>query len=741
MIGRNARKSSLTAKITIICVGITFLTTLLLSVVFIGNARGIIQEQATAGTMDNIHALRDQLLSRFNEWGTLVSLTATAMPSMIAETPVDGPALQNLFRRNVGVQTDAMRLYVSSNVNWLEPDGFTIIYPHVNLPPTWVNTERPWFLTAKANPRRVGYTEPYVDAASGQLAISVTKNVYDDSGRDIGIVVADFGLAFMTEMLKEKVTMDGHMIFLINRQGLFVTHDNMDSLLRDDFFNEFGLGHYRNSVLGRPSFLSMEGDFFIYSELIPLVDWILVSIIPTAVIFAEMNRFVLHMTLIGIALVVAAAIVSILFTHKKLTVPFRSIKSAAASLVGMDFSVDIKKTENDEMGDIQDAMIGIRDNLKKGIEDMQSSHARDVSRQREQRAAFENRMQAILDASPIVSSIFDEAGNVVEVNKEVEHMFGIPDRQAYVKNYNRFLPKRQPDGSDSLQKNTEMLQKCMRDGNVRYEWTYLHSDGSHVPTEKIMNRITIDGKPHAIAFSRDLREYYREREKEKALQGKIQDMMKQLNDHVEEQVSSVTASSAATEQMIANIQSVTDTLSKNAESVRELQGASVAGHTSLNGVASDIQGIARESESLLEINAVMQSIASQTNLLSMNAAIEAAHAGESGRGFAVVADEIRKLAESSSQQSKTIGGVLKSIKGSIDKITMSTGIVMDKFRAIEDVVKTVAVQEDNIRNAMEEQGQGSKQILQAVSSVNDVTHKVKDAARRMVETSKENVRV
>ena len=427
------------------------------------------------------------------------------------------------------------------------------------------------------------------------------------------------------------------------------------------------------------------------------------------------------------------------FITRSILVPVRGIEHVADALSKMDFTIDIQKTEVDEIGDIQDELINIRDNLKKGIEDMQNTHAEDVRLQQEQRAAFEDRMHTILDASPIVSAIFDADGNIVDVNKEVENMFGIPDRQAYLNDYNRFLPKHQPDGSDSIQKSTEMLRKCIKEGSNRYEWTYLHSDGSQVPTEEIVHRISIDGKPHAITYSRDLREYYRERERERVLQGKIQAMMEQLNMHVEEQAASVTTSSAASEQMIANIQSVTDTLSKNSRNVKELQEASVAGHTSLSEVATDIQGIARESESLLEINAVMQNIASQTNLLSMNAAIEAAHAGDSGRGFAVVADEIRKLAESSSKQSKTIGGVLKGIKGSIDKITKSTDVVLGKFNAIEDGVKTVAVQEGSILNAMEEQGHGSKQILQAVGNVNEVTHKVKEAARRLVETSKENM--
>jgi methyl-accepting chemotaxis protein len=204
-----------------------------------------------------------------------------------------------------------------------------------------------------------------------------------------------------------------------------------------------------------------------------------------------------------------------------------------------------------------------------------------------------------------------------------------------------------------------------------------------------------------------------------------------LNDQIQKQMDCVNQSSSAVEEMLANIQGVTQTLMDSEQNIIELAEASEIGRSGLQEVSGNIQEIERESAGLLEINSVMQNIASQTNLLSMNAAIEAAHAGETGKGFAVVAEEIRKLAESSSEQSKTISEVLKKIKASIDKITKSTEGALLKFDAINDGVKKVTDQEANVRSAMAEQDAGSKSILESIGGLNEISGEVSRSAQAM----------
>jgi len=209
-----------------------------------------------------------------------------------------------------------------------------------------------------------------------------------------------------------------------------------------------------------------------------------------------------------------------------------------------------------------------------------------------------------------------------------------------------------------------------------------------------------------------------------------------LNGHIESQSQSIQKSSEAVQEIITNITSVSQSLQQNEQNVETLMAASEKGRDGLHEVSREIEEVARASEGLLEINAVIENIASQTNLLSMNAAIEAAHAGETGKGFAVVAGEIRKLAESSSNQAKNVADSLKKMKESLDRIKNSAITVSDYFKDIDESVQTVSVQEKNIRDAMEKQKVGSRSLAEITETLQGITREVKSGSAEMLDGSK-----
>ena len=205
-----------------------------------------------------------------------------------------------------------------------------------------------------------------------------------------------------------------------------------------------------------------------------------------------------------------------------------------------------------------------------------------------------------------------------------------------------------------------------------------------------------------------------------------------LNASIETQATSVMESSAAVEEMVANIASITKSLEKSDTMVKQLATATSEGKTTLVNSNTVTQNIAAESGGLIEASSVIQNIASQTNLLAMNAAIEAAHAGDAGKGFAVVADEIRKLAEESSMQGRTITDTLKKLGDDITGLSESSKIVEEKFNAIFQLSESVRGMSAEITAAMKEQENGSREVLTAIKNISSITVEVKNGSEEML---------
>ena len=204
-----------------------------------------------------------------------------------------------------------------------------------------------------------------------------------------------------------------------------------------------------------------------------------------------------------------------------------------------------------------------------------------------------------------------------------------------------------------------------------------------------------------------------------------------LTNQIENQSAVVTESSAAIEQMVSNINSISGNLDKASNEFQNLKTSSLSGKLSIQNVLDLVNNVSGQSENLLETNEVINSIASQTNLLAMNAAIEAAHAGEAGKGFSVVADEIRKLAEDSAAQSKIIADELESIVSDIKSIVDATSQAEGAFDNVVSRVNDSTSLIEQISLAMREQAEGSKQVLEALENMQKITVEIRDGSTEM----------
>ena len=204
---------------------------------------------------------------------------------------------------------------------------------------------------------------------------------------------------------------------------------------------------------------------------------------------------------------------------------------------------------------------------------------------------------------------------------------------------------------------------------------------------------------------------------------------------LEESISTLSSSmieaSSAVEQMIGNISSIGTVTEKMAAQFKTVGEAAIEGTRVQKESGERVKEIVVQSQALQQANRIITTIAAQTNLLAMNAAIEAAHAGEAGKGFSVVADEIRKLAENSSSESLKINSELKKIVSSINQIVKDSETTENAFVDVAGRISETGKLVDEVNNSIFEQKTGAGQVIEALKLMNDINIRVRDGSREM----------
>lgn len=497
--------------------------------------------------------------------------------------------------------------------------------------PTWDWTGRPWYLAALRS-SGAAYSDPYVDANTGELVFTISAAARA-SGRLIGVVGADVFMTTMNKIADALKPTPSAKVHFINADGLFVTTDDLDKIMKVDFFESLSFSGQREAVVSSEMnllFPEKTGQY-LASAVIPELGWRLMAYGDANDILGPVAR----VRLIIVAVSVSSMVLAVLMALLLLARPVKHIRDVASGISaiaagGADLTSSLKIASKDEIGELAwrfNEFIAYLDGLLGRISKA-SAQLTEISKvARQDSGMVQNGISSVVGALASAIDLSRQESEELRVAAATAHKF-----------FGRYR---------GLQSN--LLSQAASVEETAAAMTEI---------SKTMDGVAVLGK-------------------------RGQELANELDERVKKSAAAV----AELINIIADIDKRSETVSAFADVIRE--------------------------------------VAERTNLLAMNAAIEAAHAGSSGKGFAVVADEIRKLAESSSGETEAIAKTVTEIRTTIARGAMlSKSAETDIASMVEALLQSRNVSLE-ISGATAEEARAGEEVLLALRQINDVNIQVK----------------
>lgn len=517
---------------------------------------------------------------------------------------------------------------VYTSVGWVPPADFDI-------------QSRLWHKNAIANTDRVNYSQPYTDANTGKLNITLSYRVLDASGKIIGIAAADIVLDALSEAVKNIKLSKNSKINIVTNEGLYLTNDDFSAIMKKNYFDTASFKTYsKREYLDGYTKAFTENDSFYGIHPVGDTGWFIVVEGPTSDFSGGYTKIIFYV-LLGLVVIVVLIVAVDSVIAKRVSGCFTEMAAGCEKIARCDFSTEYPDYYTKEASMLSNGFNLFSQRLKNMIGTItNSSSTLDV--------VSRNMKESVAVVSDSMTSIRLSINNVQEqVHKQ----------------------------TDGFAETSDVIKEV----------------ASSIST---------------------------------------------VSEMIDSQTEIIRESSSSVEKLVKTIEQISSSMESMTDSFTILDKESKTGMEKQRKVNEQISQIVEQSKMLQEANTAITSIASQTNLLAMNAAIEAAHAGEAGKGFAVVADEIRKLSETSSKQSQTIGDQLNNIQESIAEIVAASRETNTAFSGVSSRINETDAIVKSVRSSLVAQNTDSRNVISSLSVMDKTAENVRDASSKMAAGSR-----